>query len=117
MHVDGYTLSSMYGTQFPHMLLTSCTVEAAARNTLISSRHRVAAIRLIKERVEHHNPYPGDNTMLAVIGLVAKRGSRVPLPNKNKKVLHVQGLRATIAARGRVPPGLCSLTVYWLLSW
>jgi hypothetical protein len=36
--------------------------------SMISSHHRIAAIRLIKEPVEHHNPYPDDSTVLAVIG-------------------------------------------------
>ena len=56
--------------------------------SMASSRHRVAATRVIKERVKHPSPYLGDNTMLAVIGSVAtvcETGSTIPLRNKNTK--------------------------------
>jgi hypothetical protein len=78
-----------------------------------SSHHRVAT-RLIKELM-----YPGDNTMPAVIGLVAtvctNRVYNTSAKQEHKKTLHVQGLRTMVAARGGVLPGLYSPTVYWLL--
>jgi hypothetical protein len=61
-----------------------------------SSHHRVAT-RLIKELMEHQNPYLGDNTMPAVIGLVAtvctNRVYNTSAEQEHEKTLHVQGLR------------------------
>jgi hypothetical protein len=68
-----------------------------------SSHHRVAT-RLIKELMEHQNPYLGDNTMPAVIGLVAtvctNRVYNTSAEQEHEKTLHVQGLRRMVAARG-----------------
>ena len=91
------------------------------RYSTISAQHRVAAIRLIKERVESQSSGPDDNTILAVIGLVASvcenRAFHISADQEHEMLLHVQGLRAMVAARGGISPNLYDPRVYWLLYW
>jgi hypothetical protein len=75
---------------------------------MISPHHRVATIRLTKERVEHQNPYPDDSTVLAVENRVYNTSAE----QEHEMILHVRGLRAMIAARGGVSPGPYSPIVY-----
>jgi hypothetical protein len=93
----------------------------SAEYATISSQHRVTTIQLIKERVERERKSLADTTLLAVIGLVASVcESRVycTSPEQEQEMrVHVQGLRAMIAARGGISRQLYSPTVYWLLYW
>ena len=92
-----------------------------AHYSIISSQHRLAVIQLIKQRVERQNKFLDDTTMLAVIGLVASvcenKIYHTSPEQEHEMMLHVQGLRAMIAARGGVSPDLYSPTIYWLLFW
>jgi hypothetical protein len=92
-----------------------------AKYSVISSQHRVATIQLVKERVEGQRTRLTDTTMLAVLGLVAtvceNRIYHTSAEQEHEMMLHVQGSRAMIAARGGVSQELYSPTVYWLLYW
>jgi hypothetical protein len=71
--------------------------------------------------VESQKTHLNDTTMLAVIGLVAtvceNRAYYTSYEQEQEMMLHVQGLRAMVAARGGVSQELYSPTVYWLLYW
>lgn len=87
---------------------------------IVASHYRVATIRVIKDRIQRQVCL-NDATILAIIGLVAteceNRVSQSTPEQKQEMLLHVEGLRAMIAARGGLSPRLYSPTVYWLLHW